>query len=132
MQKQVYCWPDKEDFKYSIRFTFLITNNVMKYARADELSRLDPSDPKATMGISVKVLNQPNTADEQEVMAIDAPDCRSPIIEYLKSLVIETDSKSAKLRIRAAKYIFIDDILYKNLSAFPIFDVWHQMKPNTS
>ena len=65
-------------------------------------------------------------------MTIDAPDWRSPIIEYLKSLVIETDSESAKLRIRAAKYIFIDDILYKNLSAFPIFDVWHRMKPNTS
>ena len=43
-------------------------------------------------------------------MTIDAPDWRSPIIEYLKSPIIEIESK---LKIRAARYILVDDILYK-------------------
>ena len=46
-------------------------------------------------------------------MIIETPDWRSPIIEYLKSLTIETESESAKLRIQAAKYILINDVLYK-------------------
>ena len=51
-------------------------------------------------------------------MKIDAPDWRSPIIEYLKSSAIETNSESVKLRIRAARYILIDDILYKKSFSF--------------
>ena len=46
-------------------------------------------------------------------MIIDAPDSKSSIIEYLKSPTVETNSKSIKLRIRVARYILIDNILYK-------------------
>ena len=80
---------------------------------ADELSRVDPDDPRATKGILIEILSRPNIATEKEVMIIEAPDWRSPIIEYLKNPAIATESESAKLRIRAARYILIDDILYK-------------------
>ena len=42
--------------------------------RADELSRMDSTDPKATKGILVEILNWPSIAKEQQVMTIDAPD----------------------------------------------------------
>ena len=45
-----------------------------KNTRADELSKLDPSDLKAIVGILVEYINQPSIANEPEVMAIDAPD----------------------------------------------------------
>ena len=63
-----------------------------KNARVDELSRLDPSDPKTTVRILVELLNRPNTAKELAVMAIDALDWRSSIIEYLKSPMADIDS----------------------------------------
>ena len=52
-------------------------------------------------------------------MIIEAPDWRSPIIEYLKSPTITTESESIKLRIRAARYILIDDVLYKKSFSLP-------------
>ena len=67
--------------------------------RADELSRMDSTDPKAIEGILVEILNRLNIAKEQQVMTSNALDWRSPIIEYLKSTAIEIGSKSAKLRI---------------------------------
>ena len=80
---------------------------------------MDPTDPKCTKGILVEVLNRPSITKEEEVMKIDALDRRSPIIKYLKSPVIETDSESVKLSSRATKYILIDDILYKKSSNLP-------------
>ena len=74
---------------------------------------MDPDDPKATKGILIEILSHPSIATEKEVMIIEAPNWRSPIIEYLKSPPIAIESKSIKLRIRVAKYILIDDILYK-------------------
>ena len=59
-----------------------------KNVKADELSRLDLFDSKATTGILVEIHNQPNIAEEQEIMTINALDWRSPIIEYLKSLTV--------------------------------------------
>ena len=81
--------------------------------KANELSRVNSSDPKVIKGILVEVLNWPNTA-EQKVMTIDALDWRSPITNYLKSPIAKIDSQSTKLWIRAARYI---------PSAFHIFDV---------
>ena len=52
--------------------------------RADELSRVDLFDPKATKGTLVEVLNRPSITEEHEVMIVDALDWRSPTIEYLK------------------------------------------------
>ena len=91
-------------------------------ARADELSPLNPSDPNATMGVLDEMLNQPNMVEEQEVMVIDALDYRSPIIGYLKSPMVETDSQSTKLRIKAAKYTHIDEVLYKR--SFSLLYLW--------
>ena len=82
-------------------------------SKADELSRVDSDDPKATKEILIEILNRPSTATENKIMIIESPDWRSPIIEYLKSPTITTESESVKLRIRAARYILIDDILYK-------------------
>ena len=42
--------------------------------KANELSRVDSSDPKITKGILIEVLNQPSTAEEQEVMIVDTFD----------------------------------------------------------
>ena len=180
--------PEKEEFKYSIKFTFPITKNPAEYeallaglqlakriradklkvfadsqlvvrqvsgeyevkdptlkaynrwvkqlwqkfsqiqitqipseenSKADELSRVDFNDPKATKGILIETLNRPSTATEKEVMIIEAPDWRSPIIEYLKSPAIATESEAAKLRIRTARYILIDDVLYKKSFNLP-------------
>ena len=66
---------------------------------ADELSRVDPDDPRVTKGILIEILSRPSTATKKEVMIIEAPDWTSPIIEYLKSPAIATESESAKLRI---------------------------------
>ena len=52
-------------------------------------------------------------------MIIEASEWKSPIIEYLKSPTITTKSESAKLRTRAAKYILIDDVLYKKSFRLP-------------
>ena len=68
-------------------------------SKADELSRVDPNDPNITKGILIETLNRPSTAIEKTVMIIETPDWRSPIIEYLKSPTITTESESAKLRI---------------------------------
>ena len=180
--------PDKEEFKYFIKFTFPITNNAAEYeallaglqlakriraekvrvfvdsqlvvrqvsgeyevndpsfkaynrlvkqlwqkfsqiqitqipreenSKADELSRVDPDDPKAIKGILIEILSRPSTAIENKVMIIETPNWRSPIIEYLKSPAITTESESTKLRIRAARYILIDDVLYKKSFSLP-------------
>ena len=79
---------------------------------------MDPSDPRTTKGILIETLNRPSTVVEK-VMIIEAPDWRSPIIEYLKNLATDTKSESAKLRIRAARYILIDDVLYKKSFSLP-------------
>ena len=52
-------------------------------------------------------------------MISETPDWRNPVIEYLKSPTIATESESTKLRIHAAKYILIDDVLYKKSFNFP-------------
>ena len=100
-----------------------------KNTRADELSWLDPSDPKITTGILVELLNQPSTTKELEVMTITAPNWRNAIIEYLKSLARDSDTQSIKLRIKTSNYTLIDGVLYKNLSPCHISNAWGQMKP---
>ena len=52
-------------------------------------------------------------------MAIDAFNWRSPIIEYLKSRTTGTDLQSTKFKIRATKYTFIDEVLYKKSFTLP-------------
>ena len=52
-------------------------------------------------------------------MIIEAPNWRYPIIQYLKSSAVTTESESAKLRIRAARYILIEDVLYKKSFSLP-------------
>ena len=79
---------------------------------------MDPNDSKAIRGILVEVINRPNI-ETREVMTINVPDWRSSIIEYLKSPTREIKPESAKLRIRAARYILIDDILYKKSFSLP-------------
>ena len=180
--------PDKEEFKYSIKFTFPITNNAAKYeallaglrlarrvraekvrvfidsqlvvqqvsreyevkdpslktynklvkqlwqkfsqiqitqirreenSKTDELSRVDPDNPQATKGVLVEILGHPSTATENRILIIEPPDWRSPIIEYLKSPTITAESEAAKLRIRAVRYILIDDVLYKKSFSLP-------------
>ena len=88
-------------------------------SRADELSRVNSDDLEATRGILIEILGRPNTATENTIMIIEALDWRSPIIEYLKSPTITAESESAKLRIRAARYILIDDVLYKKSFSLP-------------
>ena len=88
-------------------------------SKVDKLSRVDPDDPRATKGILIETLSRPSTATEKTVMIIEAPNWRSPIIEYLKNPVITTESESAKLRIRASRYILIEDVLYKKSFSLP-------------
>ena len=88
-------------------------------SKADELSRVDPDDPQVTKGILIEILSHPSTIIEKKIMIIETTDWRSPIIEYLKSPTIATESESTKLRIRAVRYIFIDDILYKKSFSLP-------------
>ena len=79
---------------------------------------MDPTNSRATRGILVEVVNR-LSIEIGEVMTINASDWRSPIIEYLKSPTRETESESEKLRIRAARYILIDDVLYKKSFSLP-------------
>ena len=80
---------------------------------------MDPSDLKATTRILVELLNQPSTIEKPKVMDIDDPDWRTPIIEYLKSPSADTNSQSTKLRIRATRYTFIDEVIYKKSFTLP-------------
>ena len=43
-------------------------------SKVDELSRVDPDDPKATKRILIEILSHPSTATENEIMIIKAPD----------------------------------------------------------
>ena len=46
-------------------------------------------------------------------MAIDDPDWRNLIIGYLKSPLAGADSQLAKLKIKVAIYILINEVLFK-------------------
>lgn len=59
--------------------------------RVGEFSELDPFDPKATIGILVGHIVQPNTRREVEVMMKDPLDSRSLIIDYMKSPLVAID-----------------------------------------
>ena len=74
---------------------------------------MNPFDSKSTVGILVEHIDQPSTVEEAEVMVIDPFNRRSPINDYLKSPLAAMDSQLVKIRIKAAKYTLIDDILYK-------------------
>ena len=90
-----------------------------KNAKANELFRLDLSDSNSTTGILVEILNQSSIIEEQKVMAIDAPNWRSLIIEYLKSLTARIDSQLIKLKIKATRYTLINEVLYKRSFTLP-------------
>ena len=87
-----------------------------KNSKADVLSKIDLSNPKRTAGIFVEYMDQPSTMSKSEVLIIDPPNWKSPIIEYLKCPSAPIDFQSAKLRIRATRYTLIDNIMYKKIN----------------
>ena len=80
---------------------------------------MDLFDPKTIVGILVEHMDQPIIEKKPEVMIIDVFDWRSPIIDYLKSLSTNTNLQSAKLRIKAVRYTFIDEVQYKKSYTLP-------------
>ena len=83
------------------------------------------------MGILIELINQPSTTEEPKVMVINASDWMSPIIEYLKSSSVDTNSQSTKLRIKTARYTQSMKSCTKSHSPCHISDVWGWMKLNT-
>ena len=69
--------------------------------------------------ILVERLNEPSIVKEPVVMAINAIDWKSSIIKYLKSSIIDTNSSSTKLIIKATRYTLIDEVLYKKSFTLP-------------
>ena len=58
-------------------------------------------------------------ADELGVIVMAFLDWISPIIDYLKSPSVDTNFKLTKLKIRATRYTFIDEVLYKRSYTLP-------------
>ena len=87
--------------------------------RADELSRLDPSDSTKTIGIFVEYLSQPSIAMEPAILTIDPTDWRNPIISYLQNSNDSTNPTLAKTRMKTACYTLLEGILYKKSFTLP-------------
>ena len=70
--------------------------------------------------ILVEYLKQPNAKLEPKVLVTKPPDWKSSIVSYLKEgAPTSTNTKSIKLKIKAARYTLISEVLYKKSFSFP-------------
>jgi len=86
-----------------------------KNVEADFLVRLASSDDyDVTTKLCVEIRGQPSIEGEQVLMIKEQDEWMVPIVCYLKEGWLPEDKTEArKIQIRAARFIIIDDVLYR-------------------
>ena len=86
-----------------------------KNAEADFLARFASSDDyNATSELCVEIRGQPSTKGEQVLKIKEQDEWITPIVCYLKERwLLEDKTKTRKIQIKAAHFVIIDNILYR-------------------
>ena len=85
----------------------------------DELPKLDLNDLKGNTDIIIEYMGRLGIETKPKILFINLLDWRILIISYLKEKTSpSSDPQSTKLRVKAFRYILIDDILYKKSFTF--------------
>ena len=86
-----------------------------KNAEIDFLARLVLSnDYNATSELCIEIRGQPSTEGEQVLKIKEQDEWMTSIIHYLKEGWLPEDKAEArKIQIRVARFVIIDDVLYK-------------------
>ena len=92
-----------------------------KNAKADFLARLASSnDYNATSELCIEIRGQPSTKGEQVLKIKEQDEWMTPIIRYFKEGWLSNDKMEArKIQIRAARFVLIDDVLYRRGYSLP-------------
>ena len=88
-------------------------------SKVDELSRLDPFDPGKIARVFIEHMDPSSMMIGSTVLVIGLADWKSHIISYLSNPPMSDDFESARIRIKASRYILIDDGLYKKSFTLP-------------
>ena len=68
----------------------------------------------ATSELCIEIRGQPSTEGEQILKIKEQDDWMTPIVRYLKEgWLLEDKAKARKIQIRVARFIIIDDVLYR-------------------
>ena len=100
----------------------LIQINRSLNNHADALSKLASSREAKARMVKVEVLERPSI-EEKEVLAVggEKEDWRTPIKKYLLNGELPEDLKEAKkVRVRGARFVLVDGILYKKAFSMPL------------
>ncbi|XP_075670393.1 uncharacterized protein LOC142640193 [Castanea sativa] len=92
-----------------------------KNAEADFLARLASSnDYNVASKLCVEIRGQPSTKGEQVLKIKEQDEWMTPIICYLKEGWLPEDKTEArKIQIRAARFVIINDVLYRQGYSLP-------------
>ena len=92
-----------------------------KNTEADFLARLPLSDDyNVTSELCIEIRGQPNTKGKKVLKIKEQNEWMIPIIRYLKEGWLPEDkAKARKIQIRAARFVIIDDVLYKRGYSLP-------------
>ena len=92
----------------------------VKNAKADFLARLASSDEYGiSLELCMETRGRPSTEGER-VMKIQEQEWMTTIVCYLKEgRLLEDKNEARKVQIRAARFILIDDALYRRGHSFP-------------
>ena len=89
-----------------LRFLIVLIDYFTRLALLD--------DYNATSKLCVEIRGQPSTKGEQVLKIKEQDEWMTPIVHYLKEGWLPEDKTEArKIQIRAARFIIIDDVLYK-------------------
>ena len=68
----------------------------------------------ATSELCIEIRGQPSTEGEQILKIKEQDEWMTPIVRYLKEgWLLEDKAKARKIQIRVARFIIIDDVLYR-------------------
>ena len=94
---------------------------LAKNAEADFLTRLASSDNYNTPSeLCIEIRGQPSIEGEQVLKIKEQGKWMTPIVHYLKEgWLLEDKTEARKIQIRAARFLIIDDVLYKRGYSLP-------------
>ena len=92
-----------------------------KNAEADFLARLASLDDyNATFELRIEIKGQLSTEGEQVLKIKEQDEWRTSIVCYLKEgWLLEDKTKARKMKIKAARFVLIDDVLYRQGYSLP-------------
>ena len=103
-----------------------------KNAEANFLARLASSkDYNATLELCIEISGQPSTKGEQVLRIKEQDKWMTPIVRYLKGgWLLEDKTEARKIQIRAARFVIIDDVLYRRGYSLPYLRCAHLEEAN--